>query len=158
MVIQHFSTGDVKISQGDWALNFADGELRIGGRDGFVISGPGEYEVDGTFIRGIASLGPENKINTIYSVRFDDMHLVHLNMLESADISSEAKEIIGEADILFLPEKVEKLGSTLNPKIIIPIYKEGKNKSKDVEAIDKLVIKRKDLEGKEGEVIAIQSE
>jgi len=129
-------------------------QVTYGTREPFVINGPGEYEVNGTFIRGIASPGPDKKINIIYSVRFDDIHLVHLGALEDENITTEAKEVIGDADILFLPQKVEKLGSRLNPKIIVPLYP---LKGKDSKSVDKLVIKRKDIESKEGEIIPVWS-
>ena len=125
-----------------------------GSKESFVISGPGEYEVNGTFIRGIESMGPDKKINTIYSVRFDDMHLVHLGDLQDVNISAEAKEAISDADILFLPAKVEKLGSTLNPKVIVPLYPV---KDKSIKSLDKWVVKRKDIEDKESEIVSIWS-
>ncbi|HEY9583325.1 MAG TPA: MBL fold metallo-hydrolase [Candidatus Paceibacterota bacterium] len=183
MVIQYFGLGMIKASVGDEIVCFApiskDGEIKgpsfganvalipvndknyngaeqtsHGSKESFVISGPGEYEVNGTFIRGIESMGPDKKINTIYSVRFDDMHLVHLGDLQDVNISAEAKEAISDADILFLPAKVEKLGSTLNPKVIVPLYPV---KDKSIKSLDKWVVKRKDIEDKESEIVSIWS-
>ncbi|HEY4493761.1 MAG TPA: MBL fold metallo-hydrolase [Candidatus Paceibacterota bacterium] len=152
MVIQYFGQGEVKVSQGDWNLSFSAGKLRIGGRDGFEIVGPGEYEVNGTFVRAVPTDGPDNKINTAYSVLFDDIRLVHLGESLGA-IKAEAKEVLSDADILFSPSS--DYATTLDPKIIIPMYEaKGKDLPKPV---DKLVVKRKDLEGKEGEVVPIIS-
>ena len=183
MIIQYFGMGMVKVSVGEEVICFAPlgknadikgpsfgvnvalvpinnknyngvDQVTHAPRETFVIDGPGEYEVNGTFIRGITGAGPDDKINTIFSVRFDDIHLVHLGALEDSNITAEAKELIGEADILFLPAKVEKLGSVLNPKIIVPLYQ---SKDKALKPIDKLVIKKKELESKEGEIIYIRS-
>ena len=45
--------------------------LSYNGKEPFVISGPGEYEIKGVFIKGFASkslYGGKDMINTIYSV------------------------------------------------------------------------------------------
>ena len=152
MVIQYFGAGEVKISQGDWNLTFSGGKLRIGGRDGFEVGGPGEYEINGTFIKGVALAGPESKINVAYSVLFDDIRLVHLGQ-PVGSIPAEAKEILADADILFTP--APEFATVLNPKVIIPLY-EVKGKSVPT-PVDKLVIKRKDIEGKESEIIPVCS-
>jgi hypothetical protein len=154
MVIQYFGEGEVKVAQGDRTIAFGTydlGNLRVGGRDGVVIDGPGEYEVAGTFVRGVATPGKSDKISTAYSVLFDDMRLVHLG--SATKIPAEAKEVLSGADILFSPS--EELANTLEAKIIVPLYEaKGKDMPK---AIDKLVVKRKDLEGKEGEILPVWS-
>ena len=38
----------------------------------FVISGPGEYEVSGIFIKGFLSRTTDGRINTIYTVRSEE--------------------------------------------------------------------------------------
>ncbi|MEK7535819.1 MAG: MBL fold metallo-hydrolase [Patescibacteria group bacterium] len=158
MVIQYFGKGEARVSQGDWNLAFAGGKLRLGGRDGFEIDGPGEYEIAGTFIRAVTTDGPDGKINTAYSVLFDDIRLVYLGNPVGI-IKAEAKEILADADILFTPSL--EYATALEPKVIVPMPMnvagneiKGKNLPKPV---DKLVIKRKDLEDKEGEVITIWS-
>jgi hypothetical protein len=154
MVIQYFGEGEVKATQGDRSLAFGAynlGNLRVGGRDGVVIDGPGEYEIAGTFVKAVATPGLGDKINTAYSVLFDDMRLVHLGSATS--ISAEAKEVLSGADILFSPNT--ELTNSLEAKIIVPLYEA---KGKDLpKSVDKLVIKRKDLEGKEGEILPIWS-
>lgn len=143
---------EVKVTVGDRSLTFADKALRIGGRDAFVIDGPGEYEVNGTFVRAVATEGAEGKLNTSYSVLFDDIRLVHLGAASS--IAAESKGALVDSDILFSPDP--KFVSALEPKIVVPLYDvKGKDAPKP---IDKLVIKRKDIEGKEGEIITICSQ
>ncbi len=151
-----------------------------GSRELFVIDGPGEYETGGTYVKGFGmeeSLGKNKKINTIYSVVFDDINICHVGALNTLDIKPEVKEELGMIDILFLPitggdmlnsSDASKLVNLLEPKLVIPMQHDesGINKSalaaflkesgaEDVEPVDKLTIKSKDLEGKEGEVIIL---
>lgn len=153
--------------------------LSYNGKDPLVISGPGEYETKGIFIKGFASktnYGGKEKINTIYTVVLEGMTLCFLGALSEEKLSSEFLEAIEDIDILFLPigdkevldaSKANKLAVTLEPKIIIPMHygevgidgalkkflKEAGEET--VKPIDKLTIKKKDLEGKEGEVIIL---
>jgi hypothetical protein len=150
-------------------------ELKYGDREPFVISGPGEFEIKGIFIKGFPSesnYGGHKHINTIYTLNLDNINICFLGALDSKDITSETKEAIDEVDILFVPiggdgvltpAEAYKLAVQFEPKVIVPT---GYDNSKDavktflkeggeegVKPIDKLSIKRKDLEGKEGETI-----
>jgi len=146
-----------------------------GEKEAFVISGPGEYEVQGVFVRGAASVtnySGEAKINTIYSVSLEGMNICFLGALSDPNISGEAKESLDGIDILFVP--VDTLGAaaaykfavSLEPSIIIPMnfgdaslktfLKEGGEES--VKPTDKLTIKKKDLEGKKGEIIVLEAQ
>ncbi len=156
--------------------------LSYNGKDPFVISGPGEYEVKNVFIRGFASksmYGGKPKINTIYSVTLENINICFLGALSDINLSSEVKEALGEVDILFLPiggdgvldaAQAEKLSVEIEPKVIIPMHygelgvKDALKKylkeagEENVKPIDKLTIKRKELEGKEGEVVLLSYE
>ena len=152
-----------------------------GDKESFVISGPGEYEVSGVFIKGFLSKSnygeKENnseKINTIYMVSLEGMNLAFLGALSDTNLSDEAKEAIEETDILFVPiggdgvldaTAAHKLAVQFEPKLIIPSHfkdngalkkflKEAGEES--VKPVDKLTIKKKDLDGKEGDVIVLE--
>lgn len=155
--------------------------LSYNGKDPLVISGPGEYETKGVFIKGFQSktlYGGKERINTVYTVVLEGMTLCFLGALSDEKLSSEFMEAIEDVDILFLPigddgvldvVKANKLAVTLEPKIIIPMHygevgienalkkflKEAGEEG--VKPIDKLTIKKKDLEGKKGEVIILQN-
>lgn len=154
--------------------------LSYSGKDPFVISGPGEYEVKGVFIKGFASksnYGGKERINTVYSVALEGMNLFFLGAIGEPDVK-EAKEAIDGIDVLFVPiggdgvlepSAAYKFAVSLEPKIIIPMHY-GDSLGKDslkiflkeagadgVEHIDKLTLKKKDLEGKEGEVMVIKT-
>lgn len=155
--------------------------LSYNGKDPFVISGPGEYEIKGIFIKGFASKSNydgKERINTIYSVTLENMNLCFLGALSDINLSNDVKEALGDIDILFVPigdnnvlgaAKAEKLSVELEPKIIIPMHfgdvgaKDAlKNFLKEagednVKPIDKLTVKKKDLDGKMGEIVVLSA-
>ena len=151
-------------------------QLSHGERSPFIISGPGDYEVKEIFIKGVMSnslISGKKYINTIYILTVDSINLVFLGALSDVEFSKEAREAIENVDILFIPvgdkglldaKQSAKIASSLEPKMIIPMdydatslkafLKEiGEEKA---EVVDKLTIKRKELEGKESEVVVLK--
>lgn len=150
-------------------------QVTHGEKKPFVVSGPGEYEVKGVFIKGLPATSKhdgKDLINTIYTVSLENMNICFLGAL-NADIKNETVEALDEVDILFVPiggegvlesAKAYKLAVSLEPKIIIPMqYNEAHLKAFLKEAGEnpkpetKLTLKRKDLEGKEGDVFVLES-
>ncbi len=147
--------------------------LAFGDKKPFVISGPGEYEVKGVFIKGFGSRSDyeskKEKINTIYVLSMDGMKIVHLGALSEEKLSEEALEAVDDIDILIIqlgenllnPAQAAKLSVFLEAKLIIPIgsAEDQKKFAKEVgakpEETDKLTLKRKDLEGKSNSVAFI---
>lgn len=152
-------------------------QLSHGERIPFAITGPGDYEVKEIFIKGVMSesaIAGKKYINTIYSLAVENVNIVFLGALANGEISKEAQEAIGNPDILFIPvgggdmldaKGAAKLASGIEPKMIIPMdYDEKSLKAflketgeEKAEVVDKLTLKLKDLEGKEGEVIVFKS-
>jgi len=159
-------------------------EVTYGEKKPFAITGPGEYERQGVVIQGFLSKskyglkkGETEAVNTIYSVDLEDMTIVHLGALCDTELSKEARESIDEIDILFVPvggdgvlspDDAHKLAVSLEPKIIIPMHWSGIGEPKALEAflkesgngsekVDKLTLKKKDLIGRDGSILVIQS-
>lgn len=156
-------------------------QLSHGDRVPFIISGPGDYEVKEIFVKGVMSnavIAGKKYINTIYLLSVDDISIAFLGALSNIEIEKDAREAIEEPDILFIPvggkgvkegeldvKDSAKLASSLEPKIIIPMdYDETTLKiflkelgEEKAEVVDKLALKRKDLEGKESEVVVLKS-
>ncbi len=152
-----------------------------GEKESFVIKGPGEYEVQGVFIKGFLSkteYDGSEKINTIYTVSLEGMSLGFLGALSEKELSAEAKEALDGIDILCVPvggdgvldpATAHKVAVSFEPKIIIPSHFEGvgdktalktflkESGEESVKPIDKLTIKKKDMEGKEGEVVVLEA-
>ena len=155
--------------------------LSYNGKDPFVVKGPGEYEVKEVFIKGFLSesnYGEDKMINTIYSVTLEGMNMCFLGALGNADLSSEVIESLGDVDILFVPiggegvldaAKANKVAVAIEPKIIIPMHfgEVGVKNAlasflketgyEGTKPVDKLTLKKKDLEGKEGEVMILSN-
>ncbi len=152
-------------------------QLTHGERAPFAITGPGDYEVKETFVKGAISsavIGGKNYINTIYLLSVDNISIAFLGALSDAEISKESREAINSPDILFIPvggnglldaKEAAKLAASLEPKLIIPmdydaaslkafLKESGEEKA---EVADKLTLKPKDIESKEGEVIVLQA-
>lgn len=152
-------------------------QLSHGDRTPFAITGPGDYEIKEIFIKGVMSnavLSGKKHINTIYSLSVDNISIVFLGALSEIELSKEPREAIDSPDILFIPiggggvldaKTAAKFASSLEPKLVIPMdYDNATLKAflkemgeEKAEVVDKLTLKRKDLEGKEGEVIVLQA-
>ncbi|MBP9802839.1 MAG: MBL fold metallo-hydrolase [Candidatus Pacebacteria bacterium] len=153
-------------------------QLEHGDRVPFVISSPGDFEVKEIFIKGSMvenNISGKKYINTIYSLAIDSINIAFLGSPSDENLNKEVLESINEPDILFIPvggkdlgmidvKGAAKLASMLEPKIIIPMeYDKDTLKAflkemgdEKVEELDKLTLKRKDLEGKEGEIIVLK--
>jgi len=148
-----------------------------GGKIPVVIRGGGEYEVKDIFIKGFNTEtklkdGKTDKTyqNTSYVFTLDGIRITFLGAL-SKMLDGEHKEIIDETDVLFIPVlddnyllnpyDAHKLAVSLEPKLIIPMDYDEKSLpiflkesgAEKIERVEKLTIKRKDIEGKNGEVV-----
>ncbi|MBZ1348991.1 MAG: MBL fold metallo-hydrolase [Candidatus Liptonbacteria bacterium] len=118
------------------------------------IIGSGEYEVSGIKIQGIALPVEKNAdaLKTIYLVMIDEIRLCFLGDTEK-DLTEGVLENIGEVDILFAPtnQRISYYLKSIDPKIIIPGFGDPHKAESELgqkgELQEKLVIKKKDLEG-----------
>jgi hypothetical protein len=177
--VTRFGADIALISLNDPDMNGAESASR-GDRDPFVIEGPGEYEIGGIFIRGFLSRSNykgDGRLNTVYLMTLENMNLCFLGALASADsLDASAKEALDDIDILFVPigeegvlspSEANAVAVKLEPRIIVPIHHGGSLSktalktflkeagAEDIKGIDKLTVKKKDLEGKEGEVVVL---
>ena len=153
--------------------------VTLGDKEPFVIDGAGSYEVKGSFITGAKStvkISGKEYINTVYGFELDGIKIAILGALSDVStLSIEAKEIAGASDMLFIPiaggdvfdsASAYKVATSFSPNVIIPLdcddaslsrfLKEaGQNKA---ELLDKATLKRKDLDGKEGEVVILDAQ
>ena len=152
-------------------------QVEHGGKVPFVVKGPGEYEVGGVFIKGFGTKttlteGKAKKEyqNTSYVFNFDGIRVTFLGAL-SEMLQPEHKEIIDETDVLFVPVgedgrmlnpyDAHKLAVGLEPKLVIPMDYDEKSLpiflkeagAEKIEPVEKLTIKKKDIESKLGEVV-----
>jgi len=149
-------------------------------KEPFVVRGPGEYEINDLFIEGFSSkttYGGEERFNTLYTFELDGIEIAYFGALGESDISPEIKEALGEIDVLFIPiggdgtltaQEAYKLAVKRESAIIVPIMF-GATGEKDalkaflnesgnegLKSVDKLTLKKKDIAGKQGEVIVLK--
>ena len=104
-----------------------------------IISGPGEYEIGGISIFGIASyhddnLGQARGPNTIYVITLDNIRICHLGDL-GHKLTQDHLAQIGQVDIALVPvggvftldaSQAQEAVASMEPKIVIPMhYKES---------------------------------
>ncbi len=96
----------------------------------FVIRGPGEYEIEGIFVIGVATGEAAQNKNTAYLIEFEDLTICHLGALDRV-LNQEQVEQLNAIDILLVPvggrstltsgKAVDVVG-LLEPKIVIPMH------------------------------------
>lgn len=154
------------------------------GENPFVISGPGEYEVQEAFVTGTPTYhdlvdGKEKGRNTLYFITVGGLHLLHLGDLNHP-LDEKSFEDLHDIDVLFLPvgghdvlnaKQALDLVGQLEPRVIVPMhYRAGGMCSKcdpidpflkamgsgKIEALPKLKITDKELPQEEMKVVLLQ--
>lgn len=101
----------------------------------FIVSAPGEYEIGGVRVTGIASFhdgksGSVRGENTIYLVEVENFKIVHLGDL-GHKVSSEQESLLSDTDVLIVPvgdkvtigpEIASELIAELAPHFAIPCH------------------------------------
>jgi L-ascorbate metabolism protein UlaG (beta-lactamase superfamily) len=100
-----------------------------------TVDGPGEYEMAGSLIEGVATFrdkqrGKELGKNTAFLIHLDDVSICHLGALAHT-LSSVQIEALKDADVLLVPvgggtaldaAAAAEVVSQLEPRIVIPMY------------------------------------
>ncbi len=147
-----------------------------GSKEPFVISGAGEYEHKGVFIKGFTTTSTIDKVeysNTSFVFTLDGIRVLYLGPIHQT-LESIHKEVIDNVDIIFVPVGGDqttlnpydayKLCIGLDPKVIIPIdYTEDllpiflkESGGEHAEVMEKITIKYKDISDKEAIVMRLE--
>ena len=141
--------------------------------EAFVIDSPGEYEIKGVNIQGIA-----NNENIIYNIKMDDIKISHLGFTNKKFDNEKLAEF-DDPDIVLVPvggdkildaEEAMSVINQLEPNIAIPMLYGVKGLKikrtpllpfiKESEAKEspqpKLTIKKKDLTEKETKIVILE--
>jgi L-ascorbate metabolism protein UlaG (beta-lactamase superfamily) len=150
-------------------------QVSYAGKEPYAITGPGEYEIKDVFIKGFSTpsqYGGKEALNTAYVIKLEDTNLLFLGAHAGTDLPAALKEELEEVDILFLPvggegtlsaAEASKLATKLEAHVIIPMTYNSESlktflKEEGAEAvkpIDKLVIKKKEILEKDGELVIL---
>jgi L-ascorbate metabolism protein UlaG (beta-lactamase superfamily) len=144
----------------------------------FLINDPGEYDIKGVTVTGIP-LKQGDRYVTAYLIEAEDIKILSLSHIKQFNMEEGDLEGLGEIDILIVPvggkdtleaDDAAKVVNEIEPKIIIPSHyqisgltapvgkletfiKEMGGKS---ETMDKLMIKKKELETEQIKVIVLE--
>lgn len=149
------------------------------GKEPFVVSGPGAYEVGAVTISGYATPAGYGDVmsdvgNTIYLIEMDGIRVLALGGLSSPKLPSEIRSELDDIGILLVPvgdgtlgaKEAHELATSIEPKVIIPYIVGGKEE--DLKAFlkaegesgatptDKFTIRPKELAAMDGEIILLQ--
>ncbi len=116
------------------------------------VTGPGEYEIGGVLIIGIAAFhdeerGKERGKNTIYLMEIDGMSVCHLGDL-GHELTADHVEEIGDVDVLLLPvggvstinaEMATEVIRQLDPQVVIPMHYKTPAISRELQPVDKFL-------------------
>ncbi len=117
-----------------------------------VVTRPGEYEISGVLIIGIATFhdeegGKKRGKNTVYLIEVDDIAVCHLGDLGHV-LSSEQVEEIAGVDVLLIPvggistisaPAATEVVRQLEPKIVIPMHYQTETLKGNLEPIDRFL-------------------
>lgn len=151
-------------------------EAGRGDKQPFAVTGPGEYEVKDIAAFGFESSSEydgEKRINTIYSVVFDGLTVVYAGAVGTTELPKDISEM-DAPDVLIVPvggngalspSDAQKLAVNLEAKIVIPVGFDEKSLKQFLKeagaegrkAEEKLTIKKKDVAGKENEVVVLKA-
>ncbi len=100
-----------------------------------LLTGPGEYEIGGIFVTGVALAGARNRraepvLNVAFKFEFDDITVCHLGALNHVPSQSEI-EALGTVNVLLTPiggeglitaAQAAEVVSILEPNLVIPMH------------------------------------
>ena len=117
-----------------------------------LITGPGEYEISGVLIIGIATFhdverGSKRGKNTVYLMEIDEVSVCHLGDLGHVLTAGQVEEI-GNVDVLLLPvggvstidaPMAAEVVRQLEPNAVIPMHYKTPALSRELESVDKFL-------------------
>ena len=117
-----------------------------------LVTGPGEYEISGVLITGIATFhdrerGQKRGKNTVYLIEIDGVSVCHLGDLGHV-LTAEQIEEIGNVDVLLLPvggvstlnaPMAAEVVRQLEPKAVVPMHYKTEAINWEMEPVDKFL-------------------
>jgi len=116
------------------------------------VTGPGEYEISGVLIIGIATFhdrerGRKRGKNTIYLIEVDEIAVCHLGDLGHV-LTAEQVEELGDVDVLLLPvggvstinaPMAAEVVRQLEPKVVVPMHYKTEALSWELEPVERFL-------------------
>ena len=123
----------------------------VGGEPRLVTS-PGEYEIGGVLIMGIATFhdrekGKKRGKNTVYLIEADEISVCHLGDLGHV-LPTEQVEELGNVDVLLLPvggvstinaSMAVEVVRQLEPRVVIPMHYKTEALTRELEPVERFL-------------------
>jgi L-ascorbate metabolism protein UlaG (beta-lactamase superfamily) len=121
-----------------------------------ALTGPGEYEIGGVFITGIATPrgdgdkkkgGAPAKPNTVYVFDYDGFTVCHLGDLDHVPSQAQV-EALGSVDVALVPvggggglnaAQAAEVISLIEPSIVVPMHYRTDTGSRDLDPVSKFL-------------------
>ncbi|MFC2011256.1 MBL fold metallo-hydrolase [Chloroflexota bacterium] len=117
-----------------------------------LVTGPGEYEIGGVLIIGLATFhngekGGERGKNTIFLMEVDEVSVCHLGDLGHV-LTTEQVEEIGNVDVLLLPvggvstidaPMAAEVVRQLEPKVVVPMHYKTEALNRELEPVERFL-------------------
>ena len=130
-----------------------------------ILNGPGEYEIGGVFITGIATYSKEGSRNVIYVVDLDGLTVAHLGDVSQVPDQKQI-EALGQVNILLTPvgggnglnaAQAAELVSLLEPNIVVPMHYAQPGLRLELDDVDRFLKEMGVTEAKEETTLKITS-
>jgi L-ascorbate metabolism protein UlaG (beta-lactamase superfamily) len=122
------------------------------GGEPYLVNGPGEYEIGGVLIIGIATFHDDDRgqkmgRNTVYVMDVDEMSVCHLGDLGHTLTPAQLEEI-DNVDVLLLPVGgVSTINATmaaqvvrqLEPRVVVPMHYQTLASGRELEPVEKFL-------------------
>jgi len=117
-----------------------------------VVAGPGEYEISGVLIIGMATFhdrqeGRERGKSTVYLMEVDEVAVCHLGDLGHVLTTEQVAEI-EDVDVLLLPvggvstvnaPMAAEVVRQLEPKVVVPMHYKTEALKRELEPVDRFL-------------------
>jgi L-ascorbate metabolism protein UlaG (beta-lactamase superfamily) len=112
-----------------------------------VLDAPGEYEIGGILVTGVATRTPADERNVVFVVEIDGIRVGHLGLLGAAP-SARTLEELEDVDILLFPvggmnalapAVAQDVMTTIDPSIAIPMNYGTEHESLGLEPLEKFL-------------------
>jgi L-ascorbate metabolism protein UlaG (beta-lactamase superfamily) len=113
-----------------------------------VVDGPGEYEIGGVFITGIATFHQDTNLrNVLYVFDLDGLTVAHLGDMQQVPTQKQI-EALEEVNVLLVPvgagtslnaAQAAELVSMLEPNIVVPMHYEQPGLRIELDNVDRFL-------------------
>ena len=110
--------------------------ISAAGKEAFLINGPGEYDIKGTFVYCKGAFhdyknGEERGTITMYLIESDKVRVAHLGDLGQKQLTKDQLEFLDNVDVLLIPvggvytingSDATSIINDIEPRIVIPMH------------------------------------